>query len=87
MAEILSQEQMNLSIYDAMDDEQLRDILRADALNQSENDSNSEVLFYIMHLLSQRRIARGEGRDVQKAFEAFRQSITEKNLKHEDTQE
>lgn len=77
MAETSSQNQKDFSMYDSMDDEQLRDILRADALSKTDSDSNSEALFYIMQLLSQRRIARGEGRDIQKAYEAFRKSIEE----------
>lgn len=75
MAGTSNPNQKDFSIYDSMEDEQLRQILRADALNHTDSDSDFEALYYIMQLLSQRRIARGEGRDIQKAYEAFLRSV------------
>jgi len=60
------------SKYDAMDDEALRDILRADASKPETEASDIEELLYVMGLLEKRRRERGEGRDAKKAFEEFK---------------
>lgn len=58
--------------YDDMEDEQLRDILRADASKSEGEESDVDEIFYIMELLAKRRAERGEARDPVEALEAFK---------------
>lgn len=58
--------------YDNMEDEQLRDILRADASKPEGEESDVDEIFYVMELLARRRAERGETRDPAKALEAFK---------------
>lgn len=64
-------EQFSLK-YDAMEDEALRDILRADASKPEAEESDIEELLYVMELLAKRRSERGEARDPYKALENFK---------------
>lgn len=58
--------------YDNMEDEQLRDILRADASKPEGGGSDVDEIFYVMELLARRRSERGEARDPAEALEAFK---------------
>lgn len=58
--------------YDIMEDEQLRDILRADASKPEGEESDVDEIFYVMELLVRRRVERGEARDPAEALEAFK---------------
>lgn len=58
--------------YDNMADEQLRDILRADASKPEGEESDVDEIFYVMELLARRRAERGEARDPAEALEAFK---------------
>lgn len=58
--------------YDNMEDEQLRDILRADASKPEGGESDVDEIFYVMELLARRRSERGEARDPAEALEAFK---------------
>lgn len=58
--------------YDNMEDEQLRDILRADASKPEGGESDVDEIFYVMELLARRRAERGEARDPAEALEAFK---------------
>lgn len=58
--------------YDNMEDEQLRDILRADASKPEGEESDVDEIFYVMELLVRRRVERGEARDPAEALEAFK---------------
>lgn len=58
--------------YDNMEDEQLRDILRADASKPEGGESDVDEIFYVMELLARRRSERGEARNPAEALEAFK---------------
>lgn len=58
--------------YDNMEDEQLRNILRADASKPEGEESDVDEIFYVMELLARRRSERGEARDPAEALEAFK---------------
>lgn len=58
--------------YDNMEDEQLRNILRADASKPEGGESDVDEIFYVMELLVRRRVERGEARDPAEALEAFK---------------
>lgn len=58
--------------YDNMEDEQLRNILRADASKPEGGESDVDEIFYVMELLARRRAERGEARDPAEALEAFK---------------
>lgn len=58
--------------YDNMEDEQLREVLRADASKPEGGESDVDEIFYVMELLARRRAERGETRDPAEALEAFK---------------
>lgn len=58
--------------YDNMEDEQLRNILCADASKPEGGESDVDEIFYVMELLARRRAERGEARDPAEALEAFK---------------
>lgn len=58
--------------YDNMEDEQLRNILRADASKPEGGESDVDEIFYVMELLARRRAERGEARNPAEALEAFK---------------
>lgn len=72
MPEIPDRKERFSQKYDSMQDDQLQDILRADASNPEGEESDIEEMFYVMELLARRRSERGEARDPQKALEKFR---------------
>lgn len=72
MPEIPDRKERFSQKYDSMQDDQLQNILRADASNPEGEESDIEEMFYVMELLAKRRSERGEARDPQKALEKFR---------------
>ena len=55
-----------------MSDEQLRDILRADASKPEGEESDLELILYVMEVLAERRNKRSEGVSPEKALESFK---------------
>lgn len=64
-----------MSKYDAMTTEELEEILRLDAQTPEEQESDTEMIFYIMEVLAKRKRNNGyTGKTAQEAFESFRQN-------------
>ena len=57
--------------YDAMSTEELQALLREDASKPEGEETNMEVLFYVMEVLAKRRQARQEGKTPEKALDSF----------------
>lgn len=57
--------------YDAMSTEELQQLLREDASKSEGEESDTEVLFYVMDVLAKRRKARNEGKSPEEAWESF----------------
>lgn len=57
--------------YDAMSTEELQALLREDASKPEGDETNMEVLFYVMEVLAKRRQARQEGKTPEEALESF----------------
>ena len=66
----------DFSIYDAMDDEQLRQILRDDASNTEGEDTDMELMLHIMEVLAKRRKAAQEDISPEAALEEFKNKYT-----------
>lgn len=64
--------------YDAMSTEELQQLLREDASKPVGEESNTDVLFYVMEVLAKRRKERNEGKSPEEALESFK--------KHYDTE-
>lgn len=64
--------------YDAMSTEELQQLLREDASKPVGEESNTDVLFYVMEVLAKRRKERNEGKTPEEALESFK--------KHYDTE-
>lgn len=79
MPDIQDRRQRDFSRYDEMDEEQLRQILREDASKPEGEESDMELLLYIMEVLAGRRKERNQQRDPEAALESFRENYcTEK---------
>lgn len=61
------------SKYEAMSTEELQQLLREDASKPEGEESNVEVLLYVMDVLAKRRQARNEGKSPEEALESFMQ--------------
>lgn len=66
----------DFSMYDAMDDEQLRQILRDDASNTEGEDTDMELMLHIMEVLAKRRKAAQEDISPEAALEEFKNKYT-----------
>ena len=64
--------------YDAMSTEELQRLLREDASKPVGEESDTDVLFYVMEVLAKRRKERNEGKSPEEALESFK--------KHYDTE-
>lgn len=64
--------------YDAMSTEELQRLLREDASKPVGEESDTDVLFYVMEVLAKRRKERDEGKSPEEALESFK--------KHYDTE-
>lgn len=62
-----------LSRYDEMDTEALRQLLREDALKPEGEESDTETILYIMEVLAKREDAKGEGKSPEEAWMDFQQ--------------
>lgn len=64
----------DFSKYDEMTTEELEGILRLDAENTEDQESDTEILLYVMEVLTKRRMNNGHtGNTAQKAYESFKQ--------------
>lgn len=64
----------DLSKYDEMTTEELEEILRLDAENTEDQESDTETLLYVMEVLTKRRMNNGHtGNTAQEAYESFKQ--------------
>lgn len=59
--------------YDAMTTEELQQILRDDASKPTGDESDMEMLLYVMDVLAKRRQANHEGKTPEEALETFKQ--------------
>ena len=58
--------------YDTMSTEALQQILRDDASNPEGNESDIDMLLYVMEVLAKRRQANNEGKSPEEALETFK---------------
>ena len=63
----------DFSKYDAMATEELEEILRLDSEAPEGQESDTEVLLYVMEVLVNRRNTNNTGKTAQKAWESFQQ--------------
>lgn len=76
------------SKYDAMTTEALEEILRLDASAPEGEDSDTELLLYVMGVLAARRKKSSTGKTAQQAWESFQQNyLSEEDECPEDTLE
>lgn len=87
MPEIPDRRELFARKYDDMEDEQLRDILRADASKSEGEESDVDEIFYIMELLAKRRVEKGEARDPVQALEAFKKRFYPNGIVLDDENE
>lgn len=66
----------DFSMYDAMDDEQLRQILRDDASNTEGEDTDMELMLHIMEVLAKRRREANQDITPEEALEEFKNKYT-----------
>lgn len=71
MPDSKSRRDTELAKYEAMSTEELQTLLREDASKPEGNETNMEVLFYVMEVLAKRRQARQEGKTPEEALESF----------------
>lgn len=65
----------NLSEYDVMTTEELEEILRLDAQAPEEQESDTEMILYVMEVLAARKRNNGHtGKTALEAYESFKQS-------------
>ena len=65
----------DMSKYDAKTTEELEEILRLDAQTPEEQESDTEMILYILEVLAQRKRNDGYiGKTAQEAYESFRQN-------------
>ena len=76
----------DFSMYDAMDDEQLRQILRDDASNTEGEDTDMELMLHIMEVLAKRRREANQDISPETALEEFKNkySYTDNSLISEE---
>ena len=66
----------DFSMYDAMDDEQLRQILRDDASNTEGEDTDMELILHIMEVLAKRRREANQDITPEEALDRFNKKYT-----------
>ena len=66
----------DFSMYDAMDDEQLRQILRDDASNTEGEDTDMELMLHIMEVLARRRREANQDITPEEALDRFNKKYT-----------
>lgn len=64
---------LDLSKYDTMATEELEEILRLDSEAPEGQESDTEVLLYVMEVLANRRNTNNTGKTAQQAWESFQQ--------------
>lgn len=64
----------DFSRYEAMETEELEEILRLDAEAPEEQESDTELLLYIMEVLANRNTNNVAGKTAQEAWESFQQN-------------
>lgn len=69
----------DFSMYDAMDDEQLRQILRDDASNTEGEDTDMELILHIMEVLAKRRREANQDISPEEALEEFKNKYSYTN--------
>lgn len=74
MPDLPNRRQRDFSQYDAMDDEQLRQILREDASKPEGEESDMELLLHVMEVLAKRRKKQNGERDPEAALESFKRN-------------
>lgn len=74
MPDFNNRRESEFSIVNTMTDEQLRQILREDVNNTEGEETDIELILYVMEVLSKRREERNEGRDPEKALDSFKQN-------------
>lgn len=65
--------------YDAMSTEELQQLLREDASKPMGEESDTDVLFYVMEVLAKRRKERNEGKSPEEALESFKLKYNTEN--------
>ena len=65
--------------YDAMSTEELQQLLREDASKPVGEESDTDVLFYVMEVLAKRRKERNEGKSPEEALESFNKHYNTEN--------
>lgn len=65
--------------YDAMSTEELQRLLREDASKPVGEESDTDVLFYVMEVLAKRRKERNEGKSPEEALESFKKHYNTDN--------
>ena len=69
----------NLSKYDAMTTEELEEILRLDAQAPEEQESDTEMILYVMEVLAARKRNNSHtGKTALEAYESFKQNYMPK---------
>lgn len=76
----------NYAKYDAMSTEELQQLLREDASKPEGEDTNMEVLLYVMDVLAKRRQARNEGISPEEALESFMQNYMPEDEESSDSE-
>lgn len=65
--------------YDAMSTEELQQLLREDASKPVGEESDTDVLFYVMEVLAKRRKEQHEGKSPEEALESFKKHYNTEN--------
>ena len=65
--------------YDAMSTEELQQLLREDASKPVGEESDTDVLFYVMEVLAKRRKEQNEGKSPEEALESFKKHYNTEN--------
>ena len=65
--------------YDAMSTEELQQLLWKDASKPVGEESDTDVLFYVMEVLAKRRKERNEGKSPEEALESFKKHYNTEN--------
>ena len=72
--------------YDAMSTEELQQLLREDASKPVGEESDTDVLFYVMEVLAKRRKERNEGKSPEDALESFKKHYNTENKISSDSE-
>lgn len=72
--------------YDAMSTEELQRLLREDASKPVGEESDTDVLFYVMEVLAKRRKERNEGKSPEEALESFKKHYNTENKISSDSE-